>query len=244
MLTVRDDYNCIDSAVVLIFEQQQLVRKVPVDKFPCTNDEWYKYIFWLAHANGGDHPSHHPSDPCADIISPYAKLATTMRAPIRTMYYQCGSTIYPRTTKITEELRHSPNRLELRKAPPVRLRLRYGSLSAYQRLITPKLKHQYQSPTVPTTAPTPALASLIPVSSFVTNQQQGESTQDARIVLSSVCSWSDRRNSSPTPSLDNTAPSFMRDTVITRPAEQMSDTQLFATGAVVSAPPTTQASEV
>ena len=97
-----------------------------------------------------------------------------------------------------------------------------------------KLKPQYQSSTVPTTAPTPVFSSLIPVSSVFTNQQQGESTQDARTVLSSVRSWSDRRNSSPTPSLDNTVPSFMRDTMITRAAELMSDMQLFATA---DAPP-------
>ena len=114
----------------------------------------------------------------------------------------------------------------------------------YQRAITPKLKPQYQSSTVLTTEPTQTLASLIPGSSVFTNQLQGESTQDARTVLSSVGSWSDRRNSSPTPPLDNTAPSFMRDTMITRAAERMSDMQLFATDTVVSAPPTTQASEV
>ena len=158
--------------------------------------------------------------------------------------YERGSTIYPRTTNITEELGRSFNRLELRKAPPVRLRLRYASLSVYQRVITPKLKPQYQSSTVPTTAPTSAFASLVPVSSVFTYQQQGESAQDARTALSSVRSWSDRRNSSPAPSLGNTVPSFMRDTMITRATELMSDMQLFATGTVVSALPITQASEV
>ena len=94
----------IDSAVVLIFEQQQLVRKVSVDKFPCTKDEWYKYIIWPIHANGGDHPSYHPSDPRTDMTSPYAKLATTMRAPIRTMDYQRGSTISYARPKLPKSL--------------------------------------------------------------------------------------------------------------------------------------------
>ena len=196
----------IDSAVVLIFEHDQLARKFKLDQFPCTRDEWYKYIFWPVHANGGNYPS----DPRANT-EPYAQLATATRAP--KPYgsgYRRGSTVYPRTTKTTEELGRLLNRLELRQAPRVRLRLRHASLSAYQRAVTPKLKPQYQSSTVPTTAPTPAFASLVPVSSVFTNQQQGESTQDARTVLSSVRSWSDRRNSSPTPSLDNTVPSFMR----------------------------------
>ena len=97
----------IDSAVVLIFEQQQLVRKVPVDKFPITKDEWYKYIFWPVHANGGDQY----------LNEQYGH----MRAPIPKMGFQRGSTIYPRTAKITEELGRSLNSIELRKAPPVRL---------------------------------------------------------------------------------------------------------------------------
>ena len=134
--------------------------------------------------------------------------------------------------KITKELGRSLNQLELRKAPRVRLRLKHASLSAYQRVITPKLKFQYQASTVPTTAPTSAFTSLVPVSSMFTNQRQGNSTQDARTVLSSVRSWSDRRNSSPTPSFDNFVPSFMRDTIITRAAELMSDMQLFATNDV------------
>ena len=137
-----------------------------------------------------------------------------------------------RTIKITQELGRSLNQLELRKAPRVRLRLKHASLSAYQRVITPKLKFQYQASTVPTTAPTSAFTSLVPVSSMFTNQRQGNSTQDARTVLSSVRSWSDRRNSSPTPSFDNFVPSFMRDTIITRAAELMSDMQLFATNDV------------
>ena len=105
----------IDSAVVLIFEQQQLVRNVSVDKFPYTKDEWYKCIFWPVHANGGDEYLNeqygHVNTP------PYAKLATTMRAPIPKMGFQRGSTIYPRTTKITEQLGRSLSSLELRKAP-------------------------------------------------------------------------------------------------------------------------------
>ena len=149
----------IGSAVVLIFEQQQLVRKGPVDKFPCTRDEWYKYIFWPVHANDGNYPS----DPRANTPSPYTQLATTMRAG-GIPEYDRGSSIHPRTTKITEELGRSLNHLELRKAPPLRLRFQYASLSAYQRVITRKLKPRYQSPTVPTTAPTSVLASLIPVS--------------------------------------------------------------------------------
>ena len=124
----------IYSAVVLIFEQQQLVRKVSLGKFPCTRDEWYKYIFWPVHANGGDYPF----GPLASMQSPYAKLATTMRTP--QPYgsgYRRGGTVYPRTTKITEELGRFLNHLELRKAPRVRLRLKHASLSAYQRVITP-----------------------------------------------------------------------------------------------------------
>jgi len=208
---------------VLIFQHDHIARKLKLDQFPCTRYEWYKYIFWPVHANGGNYPS----DPRA-TTAPYAQLATKMRAGGKPEN-QRGSTLYPRTTKITEELGRLLNRIELRKAPRVRLRLKYASLSAYQRTITPKLKPQYQLSTVPTTAPTSAFASLIPVSSVFTNQQQGEPTQDARTALSSVRSWSDRRNSTPTPSLDNTVPSFMRDTMITRAAELMSDMQLFAT---------------
>ena len=222
----------IDSAVVLIFEQQQLSLRVSVDKFPCTRDEWYKYIFWPVHANGGDH-QYLDERRIHVNTSPYAKLATAMRAPSRTTGapsnpgYQRGFT-YMRTNKITEELRCSLNRLELRKAPPVRLRLHYASLSAYQRAITPKLKYCYQSSIAPASAPTSALTLPVPASSVFTHQQ-GESTQDARTVLSSVRSGSDRRNSSPTPSFDNAVPSFVRDTMITRAAELMSDMQLFAT---------------
>ena len=217
----------IDSAVVLIFEHDHIARKFKLDNFPCTRDEWYKYIFWPVHANGGDQPF----DPRADMQSPYANLAAKM-TPNRygSLKHPRGSTKYPR--KITEELGRSLNQLELRKAPRVRLRLKHASLSAYQRVITPKLKFQYQASTVPTTAPTSASTLLVPVSSVFTNQQQGESTQDARTVRSSVRSWSDRRNSSPTPSFDNFVPSFMRDTIITRAAELMSDMQLFATNDV------------
>ena len=221
----------IDSAVVLIFEHDHIARKFKLDNFPCTRDEWYKYIFWPVHANGGDHTDQ-PFNPRADMQSPYANLAAKMRAPNRngSLAHPRGSTKYPR--KITEELGRSLNQLELRKAPRVRLRLKHASLSTYQRVITPKLKLQYQASTVPTTAPTSAFASLVPVSSVFTNQRQGNSTQDARTVLSSVRSWSDRRNSSPTPSFDNFVPSFMRDTIITRAAELMSDMQLFATNDV------------
>ena len=68
----------IDGAVVLIFEQQQLVRKVSVDKFPITKDEWYKYIFWPVHANGGDQ---YLNGQYGHVnTSPYAKLASSMRA--------------------------------------------------------------------------------------------------------------------------------------------------------------------
>ena len=105
----------IDSAVVRILEQQQLVRNVSVDKFPYTKDQWYKCIFWPVHANGGDEYLNeqygHVNTP------PYAKLATTMRATIPKMGFQRGSTIYPRTTKITEQLGRSLSSLELRKAP-------------------------------------------------------------------------------------------------------------------------------
>ena len=128
----------IDSPVVLIFEHNQLSLKVSIGKFPCTRDEWYKYIFWPVHANGGNYPS----DSRANTPLPYAQLATAMRAG-GTPEYERGSTIFPRTTKITEELGRSLNRLELRKAPSVRLRLRYASLSAQQRGITLKLKPQY-----------------------------------------------------------------------------------------------------
>ena len=230
----------IDEAVVLIFEQSQLVRKLKLDNLPCTRDEWYKCIFWPVHANGGDYPFDLRA--VADgKQSPYAKLATAMRAPNRSISsgYKRGGTVYPhvnhqpnRKIKITQELGRSLSQLELRKAPRVRLRLKHASLSAYQRVITPKLKFQYQASTVPTTAPTSAFTSLVPVSSMFTNQRQGNSTQDARTVLSSVRSWSDRRNSSPTPSFDNFVPSFMRDTIITRAAELMSDMQLFATNDV------------
>jgi hypothetical protein len=222
---------------VLIFEQSQLARKFKLDNFPCTRDEWYKYIFWPVHANGGDYPLDLRA--VADgKQSPYAEIATAMRAPNRSINsgYRRGGTVYPnvnrqpnRKIKITQELGRSLNQLELREAPRVRLRLKHASLSAYQRVTTPKLKFQYQASTVPTTAPTSAFTSLVPVSSMFTNQRQGNSTQDARTVLSSVRSWSDRRNSSPTPSFDNFVPSFMRDTIITRAAELMSDMQLFAT---------------
>ena len=51
-----------------------------------------------------------------DNTSPYAKLATTMRAPQPYgSTYKRGATVYPRTTKITEELGRLLNRLELRK---------------------------------------------------------------------------------------------------------------------------------
>ena len=106
----------VDSAVVLIFEQQKPVRKVSVNKLPCNRGEWYKYIVWPVHVNGGNYPS----DPRANTPSPYAQLATAMRAG-GTPEYERGSTIFPRTTKITEELGRSLNRLELRKAPSVRL---------------------------------------------------------------------------------------------------------------------------
>ena len=218
----------IDEAVVLIFEQSQLARKFKLDNLPCTRDEWYKYIFWPVHANGGDH-QYLDERHIHVNTTPYAKLATAMRAPNRSISsgYKRGATVHRRTTYITEELGRSLNHLELRKPPRVRLRLQYASLPAYQHAITPKLK--YQAPTVPTTAPTSAFTSLVPVSSVITNQQQDEPTQDARTALSSIRSWSDRRNSSPTPSLDNTVPSFMRNTMITRAAELMSDMQLFAT---------------
>ena len=120
----------IDSAVVLIFEHDQLARKFKLDQFPCTRDEWYKYIFWPVHANGGNYPS----DPRANT-APYAQLATKMRAGGKPEH-QRGSTLYPRTTKITEELGRLLNRLELRQAPRVRLRIKYASLSAYQRAAT------------------------------------------------------------------------------------------------------------
>ena len=128
----------IDSPVVLIFEHNRLSLKVSIGKFPCTRDEWYKSIFWPVHTNGGNYPS----DSRANTPLPYAQLATAMRAG-GTPEYERGSTIFPRTTKITEELGRSLNRLELRKAPSVRLRLRYASLSAQQRGITLKLKPQY-----------------------------------------------------------------------------------------------------
>ena len=144
----------IDNAVVLISEQSQLARKFKLDNFPCTRDEWYKYIFWPVHANGGDHQYldqtvdrsvYRPID-IEFNTSPYAKLATAMRAPNRRRH---GATVYPRTTKITEGLGRSINHLELRKPPRVRLRLQYASLLAYRHVIKPKLKLQCQASTVP-----------------------------------------------------------------------------------------------
>ena len=44
-----------------------------------------------------------------------------------------------------------------------------------------------------------------------------------------IHSWSKQRNDSPAPSSGDIVPSFMRDTLITRAAEQLSDTQLFVT---------------
>ena len=220
---------------MLISEHNQIARRLKLDDFPYTKDEWYKYIFWPVHVNGGDH-QYLDERRTQDNPSPYAKLATTMRAPQNPRYRR--GTIH--TTMINSELRgvhprttfelgRTLNRLELRTAPQVRLRLQFAALHCYQHVITPRLQFQYQPSTVPTTAPTSASASFVPVSSLFTNQQQGEPTQDARTALPSVRSWSDRRNSSLTPSLDNTVPSFMRNTMITRAAELMSDMQLFAT---------------
>ena len=98
----------IDSAVVLIFEHNQLARKFKLDHFPCTRGEWYKYIFWPVHANGGDH-QYLDERHIHVNMSPYAKLATAMRAPSRCnrFGYQRGCIVYPRTTKITEELGES-----------------------------------------------------------------------------------------------------------------------------------------
>ena len=147
----------IDSAVVLISEQSQLARKFKLNDFPCTKNEWYKYIFWPVHANGGDQQYF---DECLTKVntSPYAKLATTMRTPqLYGSTYQRGSTVHRRSTNMKEswsltqqqELVRLLNRLELRQPPRVRLRLQPASLSAYQRAITPKLKPQCQSSTVP-----------------------------------------------------------------------------------------------
>lgn len=44
-----------------------------------------------------------------------------------------------------------------------------------------------------------------------------------------VNSWSERRKDPPAPSSGNIVPSLMRDTLITRAAQQLSDMQLFAT---------------
>jgi len=228
----------IVSAVVLIFEHNQLSLKVSMDKFPCTRDEWYKYIFWPVHANGGNYPS----DPRANTPSPYTQLATTMRAG-GTPEHERGSTIYPRTTKITKELGRSLSSPELRKAPPVRLRLQYASLSAYQRVITPKTEASVSIANCADNGTNVNSRFAHPrFVSFYESTTRRINTRRTHLTLK--CSWSDRRNSSPTPPLDNTAPSFMRDTMITRAAELMSDMQLFATDTVVSAPPTTQASEV
>ena len=102
----------IDSAVVLIFEHSQLARKFKSDNFPCTRDEWYKYIFWPVHANGGDHQyldqtvdrRHYLPSDIEFNTSPYVKLVTATRAPNRcnSSGYKRGGTEYPRTTKITE----------------------------------------------------------------------------------------------------------------------------------------------
>ena len=83
----------IGSAVVLIFEHDHIARKLKLDQFPYTRDEWHKYIFWPVHANGGNYPS----DPRANT-APYAQLATKMRAGGKPEH-QSGSTLYPRTTK-------------------------------------------------------------------------------------------------------------------------------------------------
>ena len=63
----------IDSTVARIIEQRYSTRhrgnNVAVDIFPCTKSDWYKYVFWPVHLNGGALPS------SAYAISVYAEQA-------------------------------------------------------------------------------------------------------------------------------------------------------------------------
>ena len=179
----------IDSATALVLEQQTL-RSASVGNqhitFPCTRNEWYKYIFWPVHANGGDHSCLHYG---LKNTAPYSQLAIKMRLPKQTNgpVYSRGSTTFQRPLHLchesyylTSELCAILNNLEVRTAPLVRLRLQYASLSAYQRIGKPTLSKQSQSATVAT--PTPTSVSTLPLSamhviaSIGRNQQQSEPT--------------------------------------------------------------------
>ena len=136
----------IDSATALVLEQQ-ILRSVSVENqyitLPCTRNEWYKCIFWPVHANGGDHSclQHGLKKDCAD-----SQLAIKMRLPKQTNgpVYSRGSTTFQRplylcheSYYLTSELCAILNNREARTVPPVRLRLQYASLSAYQRIAKP-----------------------------------------------------------------------------------------------------------
>ena len=122
----------IDSAVVLIFEHDQLARKFKLDQFRCTRDEWCKHIFGpYTQTAETIHPTHVPTR-----SHMHSSPRQCERQNRTVLGYRRGGTVYPRTTKITEELGRLLNRLELRQAPRVRLRIKYASLSAYQRAAT------------------------------------------------------------------------------------------------------------
>ena len=188
------------------------------------------------HTNGGDHS--HLQYGLVNF-APYSQLAIKMRLPKHTtsLTHSRGSmkldaTFQPQLYRsfgiLATELCDKLNKLELRTAPPVRFRLQYASSSAYQRIVKPTLAQQFQS-TIGSTqnqasvmATTMSLASspMHALTSIMANQL--EQNQDVRTTTSplTIHSWSKRRNDSPAPSPGNIVPSFMRDTLVTRAAQQ------------------------
>ena len=124
----------IDSATALVLEQQTHHSTERIDTFPCTRNEWHKHIFWPVHANGGDH-SHLQYG--VVNFAPYSPLAIKMRLPKHTtsLTHSRGSRkldatfqppLYHGYDILTTELCNKLNKLELRTAPPVPLRLQYS----------------------------------------------------------------------------------------------------------------------
>ena len=141
--------------------------------FPCTRNEWYKHIFWPVHTNSGDHS-------CLRYgvvnFAPYSQLAIKMRLPKHTTSptHSRGSTkldatfllpLYRSYDILTTERCDKLNKLKLRTAPPVRLRLQYASLSAYHRIVKPTLAQQFQSTIGPTQNQSSAMATTMSLTS-------------------------------------------------------------------------------
>jgi hypothetical protein len=184
----------IGSAIARIIEQGYSTRRrgnnVSVDTFPYTKADWYKHVFWPVHLNGRALPVsayaisvYAEQAPRDQINETYSGLACKMRSELQ---HVRGSTYKRNLSSIllySEVLCSKLNNFEHRTAPPVRLRLKLASPSAWRRIIEPKLKSPIQSQSSSAMATTMSLTyiSIHALTSIMASQL--EQPQDVRTTV-------------------------------------------------------------